>query len=233
MTEPNQAASQDPLVIHDPRIPLEIFSDGEEPGDLIVHGLPESVGLSAGTFRLDGSWSVPADQTQDLCLMPPADFEGTLEFRLEARFDGVDQAVEQAFAIEVRRTQPVPLPPTGAPSAPQVSANASEAPTSPLAPSSDVLAGAAKSRGNFDAPFAEDDRSSLENYVAQCYGDVDFERNSWNDEDPEDAAMLDRLGNLLESLAQTPAETSAPQAAAEDSQAPSPIAPNGGAIDHD
>ncbi|MHC4377504.1 MAG: hypothetical protein ACYS26_12960 [Planctomycetota bacterium] len=177
--EPNQA-SGDPLVIHDPRIPLEIFSEDEEPGDLIVHGLPESVGLSAGTFRLDGSWFVPANLTPELCLMPPPDFEGTLEFRLEARFEGIAESVEQEFAIEVRRTQPVPVP---------------SLPRSPLDGAVEAPAKAA---------FGENDWGVLDAYVADCYGDVDFERLPKNGFEAEDEATLNRLAALLEQVAELP-----------------------------
>jgi hypothetical protein len=177
--EPHQAGEA-PLVIHDPRIPLEVFSEDEEPGDLIVHGLPESVGLSAGTFRLDGSWFVPASLTPELCLMPPADFQGTLEFRLEARFDGVSESVEQDFAIEVRRTRPVPV---------------AALPRSPLDGAVEVSAA---------TDFWQGDRQALEAYVLDCYGDVDFRRSHWSDLEPEDEAMLSRLAELLEHMSKSP-----------------------------
>lgn len=174
-SEPNPS-SEDPLVIHDPRIPLEIFSEDEEPGDLIVHGLPESVGLSAGTFRLDGSWFVPASLTPELCLMPPPDFEGTLEFRLEARFDGVSEAIEQEFAIEVRRTKPVPIPPLPR----------SELDGAVEAPSA--------------AKFWEADRAALDEYVSDCYGEVDFKGGQERAFEDDDEATLTRLSSLIEQI---------------------------------
>lgn len=177
--EPNQASGE-PLVIHDPRIPLEVFSEDEEPGDLIVHGLPENVGLSAGTFRLDGSWFVPANLTPELCLMPPPDFEGTLEFRLEARFAGIDESVEQDFAIEVRRTRPIPVP---------------SLPRSPLDGAVEPFA---------KTEFDENDWGVLDAYVSECYGQVDFERLPKHGFEVEDELMLIRLASLIERLAELP-----------------------------
>ncbi|MCW5729147.1 MAG: hypothetical protein KIT20_00200 [Alphaproteobacteria bacterium] len=89
-------------------------TDGSESLHLVVGGLPEGAGLSAGTKQTDGTWRVEAGQIAGLALLVPADFSGTIQLSLQAvASEANGSTAVKATTVEVTVSaapQPEPAP---------------------------------------------------------------------------------------------------------------------------
>ncbi|MBD2749221.1 hypothetical protein IC232_21300, partial [Microvirga sp. BT688] len=84
-----QVTARDATGQEDSAIPLDLAAaltdaDGSESMVVSIFGIPEKFMLSAGTARGGGEWRVPSGDLQGLKLMPPADWNGTLNLTVQA-----------------------------------------------------------------------------------------------------------------------------------------------------
>jgi hypothetical protein len=101
----------------DAAVPLDLHAalldtDGSERLSIIVHDLPEGFSLSVGSALNMGSWEVPADRLHGLSLHAPADWNGTLDLRLEAlsvEIDGNRAVSTAAFKVTVAAVGDAPV----------------------------------------------------------------------------------------------------------------------------
>gem|GEM_PF-712768 len=78
-------------------------SDGSENLEITISGVPDGATLSAGTENPDGSWTLTADQLQDLQLTPPANSDADFDLTVTATATESANAdtASQSFSLPV------------------------------------------------------------------------------------------------------------------------------------
>ncbi|MFC1457020.1 Ig-like domain-containing protein [Microvirga arabica] len=101
----------------DTAIPLDlsaalIDADGSEIMVVSILGIPEGFTLSAGTARGGGEWRVPSGDLPGLKLMPPADWNGTLNLTVQATSTetstGVSATSSKSFTVIIDSVNDAP-----------------------------------------------------------------------------------------------------------------------------
>src|SRR5690606_26209362 len=87
---------QDAYGMEDQAIALDrtaALTDSSETLSITISGVPEGAELSAGTDNGDGTWTLSADDLEDLTITPPADSDGDFQLTVTATStDGGDTA---------------------------------------------------------------------------------------------------------------------------------------------
>jgi len=86
-------------------------NDGSELLSIRIYGVPEGASLSHGTRHPDGSWSVAPADLPHLAFIPPVNFSGTVNLRLQAtsqELNGSQAIVDAPFQVQVHAVADAP-----------------------------------------------------------------------------------------------------------------------------